>query len=102
MLYVKGRGTDKTTKALRLAAAMGVPLLVPDKVRARSVGRMNYELKLKVEVITVDELSMYRRGCEPIKLVIDDADEVLRHLLGVDVLLATMTGEEAEIELSKL
>lgn len=104
MLYVNLRRTDKTTKALRIASAMGVPLLVADNRRAMFVEQMSRELGLPVRVFTADDMRPARhwgRG-EYCPIVIDDVDAVLRNLFGVEVLLATSTGEEVQIDIGEI
>jgi len=103
VLYVKLRRTDKTTKALRIASSMGVPLLVADNNRAMIIERMSKELKLPVNVLRANNMrpDSYR-GRERCPIVIDDVDAVLRNLFGVEVLLATSTGEEAQLDFDEI
>lgn len=103
MLYVKLRRTDKTTKALRIASSMGVPLLVADNNKAMIIEHMSRELNLPVNVLRADNMRPDGyRGRERCPIVIDDVDAVLRNLFGVEVLLATSTGEEAQFDFDEL
>lgn len=102
VLYIKLRRTDKTTMAIRIASAMGVPLLVADNNRAMFVEQMSRELNLPVRVFRADDMRTNRYRGEHCPIVIDDVDAVLRNLFGVEVLLATSTGEEAQLDLDEI
>lgn len=93
-IFVAGRAHGKTTKVIsHLYAYDDAVLIVPTHQRARMLAKEHPELADRIVSATS---SVGLRGRSFSKVLVDDLDAVLFHLLGAQVDLATATAEVHE------
>jgi hypothetical protein len=103
IIYANSRKSGKTTKAIKLAASTHSTLIVPNSNMVPMVEKMSKEIGYPVRVMSADDLLRYRdrhpSDREKLSIVIDEIDIVLNKLFGCNVLMATTTGLESNIEI---
>lgn len=97
-IIIKGRRAGKTTDLIKLSAETGQYILVADFERARSVADLARKLKLKIPYpVTILEAQKYGFQDTFIRtILVDDADDVLQRILGVQIAAMTLTKDEVE------
>ena len=92
---LNGRHKGKTTKAVRRAIKTGAYLVV--RSHARAVELSEAHPKLRFPITYSDLLSNKLAGSYVRNIVIDDADDLLRHMLpGIAIEAITITREPAK------
>lgn len=94
-IIFKGRGEGKTTELIKRSVATNTYILVLNRKRQRQVAdlarKLGYEHMLFP--VTIDEhLSTGRsQGMINRRFLIDDADDILRYLIGFDIPILSIT-----------
>ena len=96
MLFInRGRASGKTSDAIKMAAATGIPILVKDRNRASCAKQLAEKLVPGqfVNIITVDEFFRPREGRREYRkeVIIDDLEAVLYGAFNAIVVAATLT-----------
>lgn len=96
MLFInRGRASGKTSDAIKMAAATGIPILVKDRNRASCAKQLAEKLVPGqfVNIITVDEFFRPREGRREYRkeVIIDDLEAVLYGAFNAIIVAATLT-----------
>ena len=89
LLDIRERGQGTTTQAIREAAVTGCVLLVPSCSKA-FVRDKAKEMKCDVEIFSVNDLKVLDYTD---KIIIDELPQVLKELVGCEVVKATISKE---------
>lgn len=102
-VILKGRGEGKTTELIKMSVETNTYILVLDKERQHEVARMAKDLGYENMPfpVTLDEhFSAHRSaGMYNRRFLIDDADDILHHLIGDDIPILAITMTEGKNEL---
>ena len=96
MLFInRGRASGKTSDAIKMAAATGIPILVKDRNRAACAKQLAEKLVPGqfVNIITVDEFFRPREGRREYRkeVIVDDLEAVLYGAFNAKIVAATLT-----------
>lgn len=102
-LIYKGRGEGKTTELIKLSVATNTYILVKDKNRQRQVADLAQALGYDSMLFPVTLFEHFEagrsKGMINRRFLIDDADDILQYLIGVDIpiLACSLTKNDAEL-----
>lgn len=94
-IILKGRGEGKTTELIKRSVATNTYILVLDRKRQRQVADLARSLGYEHMLfpVTIDEHFSAGRSQGMInrRFLIDDADDILRYLIGSDIPILSIT-----------
>ena len=99
-IILKGRGEGKTTELIKESAKTGKYILTADRNRVCKIDEMAKRMGLHIPFpITVEEAMRYRfRDSFINRILIDDADDVLRMIFQVEIDTITLTKDKKKTQ----
>jgi len=99
-VILKGKGEGKTTELIKMSVETNTYILVLDNKRQVEVARLAEELGYKnmLYPVTLEEHFFAKKssGMFNRRFLIDDADDILHHLIGDDIPILAITMTEGE------
>lgn len=105
IIFANSRRSGKTSEAIKLAASTHSLLIVPQQTMADCVEMQAREMGYPVKVVNARYYFDKRKFGgfkEGDRIVIDELDMVLKEIFGCDVIMATTTGCNADIDIESI